>query len=113
MKSAELVNTTSSASIELICIDYLSFERSKRGHENILVIIDHFARYAQAIPARNQSANTTAIFSKISLSIMAFLKTIHSDMDANFESFVILQVSKRQGQPQFIQWEMAWWIDST
>lgn len=46
--------------MQLVCIDFLSLERSKGGYENILVITDHFSRYAQAIPTRNQTAQTTA-----------------------------------------------------
>ena len=60
MKSAHLVNITSSAPMELVCTDYLSLERLKGGFENILVITDHFSRYAMAIPTRNQTARTTA-----------------------------------------------------
>ena len=60
VKSAHLVNITPSTPMELVCIDYLSLEASKGGFENILVITDHFSRYAQAIPTRNQSARTTA-----------------------------------------------------
>jgi hypothetical protein len=41
-------------------MDYLSLERSKGGYENILVITDHFTRYAIAIPTRTQTAKTTA-----------------------------------------------------
>ncbi len=59
-KSAELVNITSSAPLELVCVDYLSLEPSKGGLENILVITDHSTRYSQAIPTRNQTARTTA-----------------------------------------------------
>ena len=58
--NAELVNITSTQPMELICIDFLSLERSKGGHENILVIKDHFTRYAQAFPTRNQLAKNTA-----------------------------------------------------
>ena len=59
-KCAGLVNIVSSAPMELICLHYLSLERSKGGVENILVITDHFSRYAQAIPTKNQTARTTA-----------------------------------------------------
>ena len=41
-KAAELVNITSGTPMELVCIDYLSLERSKGGYENILVITDNF-----------------------------------------------------------------------
>ena len=119
VKSAELINITSSAPMELICIDYLSVEPSKGGHENILVITDHFTRYAQAIPTKNQSANTTAkaLFENFFVHYGFPLK-IHSDMGANFESkvirkLVILLTSKRPGQPPIIQWEMAWLRDLT
>ena len=55
-----MVNIVSTAPIEVVCIDYLTLERSKGGYEIILVITDHYTRYAQAIPTRNQTAQTTA-----------------------------------------------------
>ena len=57
-RSATLVNITSSSPMEIVCVDYLSLERSKDGVENILVITNHVSRYAQAIPTRNQTAKT-------------------------------------------------------
>ena len=89
-KAAELVNITSSAPMELVCIDFLSLEKSKGGHENILVITDHFSRYAQAIPTRNQKATTTAkvLFENFFLHY-GFPAVLHSDKGANFESKVI------------------------
>ena len=47
---AELVYITSSAPLELMCIDYLSLEMSKGRYEHILVITYHFTRYAMAVP---------------------------------------------------------------
>jgi hypothetical protein len=48
-EKAALINIESSQPLELVCIDYLSLERSKGGYESILVITDHFTRYAIAI----------------------------------------------------------------
>ena len=92
-KSAELVNITSSSPIEIVCLDYLSLERSKGGHENILVITDHFSRYAQAIPTRNQTAKTTArvLFDNFIVHY-GFPARIHSDQGQNFESHLIKEL---------------------
>ena len=54
--SAELVNITSTQPMELICIDFLSLEKSECGTEHILAITDHFTRYAQAFPTTNRLA---------------------------------------------------------
>ena len=97
-KAAELVNITSSAPMELVCIDYLSLERSKGGYENILVITDHFSRYAQAIPTRNQTEQTTAkvLFENFFLHY-GFPAILHSDKGANFESKVIRKLCEITG----------------
>ncbi len=92
-RSAELVPIVSSAPLELVCVDYLSLERSKGGFENILVITDHFTRYAQAIPTRNQTARTTARMLFESFIVhYGFPATIHSDRGANFESRLIQEL---------------------
>ena len=98
VKAASLVNITSSAPMELVCIDYLSLERSKGGYENILVITDHFSRYAQAIPTRNQTAQTTArvLFDNFFIHY-GFPAKLHSDKGANFESNTIKKLCQIAG----------------
>ena len=58
--SAKLVVVESTYPMDLVCMVFLFLEMSAGGYEHILVITDHFTRYAQAIPTKNQSAKTTA-----------------------------------------------------
>ena len=92
-RSATLVNITSSSPMEIVCVDYLSLERSKGGVENILIITDHFSRYAQAIPSRNQTAKTTArvLFDNFIVHY-GFPARIHSAQGQNFESNLIKEL---------------------
>ena len=95
MKAAQLVNITSSAPMDLVCIDCLSLERSKGGFENILVITDHFSRYAQAIPTRNQTARTTARALFVNFFVhYGFPAKIHNDKAVDFESKVIKKLCR-------------------
>ena len=49
---APLINISSSFPLDLVCIDYLSLEYCKSGIEDILVVTDHFTKYAQACPTK-------------------------------------------------------------
>ena len=86
---APLVNITTQFPLELVCIDFPTLEQSKGGHHNILVITDHFTRFAQAIPTRNQTAKTTAQILFYNFIVhYGIPQRIHSDQCANFESKV-------------------------
>ena len=57
---APLLNIEASQPLKLIHLDYLKIEPSKGNIENVLVITDHFTRYAQAFPYKTQTALATA-----------------------------------------------------
>ena len=63
-----------------------------------MVITDHFTRYAQAIPTKNQLARTTAeaLFNHFIVHY-GIPERIHSDQGANFESKVIKELCQITG----------------
>ena len=94
-------------------------EKSKGGQEKNKVLTDHFSRYAQAIPTRNQKASTTAevLYENLFLHY-GFQAVLHSDKGANFESNGIRKLCeiaevKNQGPLHTIQCGMGWWSAST
>ena len=94
---APLINIITTQPLELLCIDFLSLEPCKGGIENILVITDHFTRYAHAIPTKNQTAKTTANVLVDFFMHYGFPLKLHSDQGRNFESAVIKEVCELVG----------------
>ena len=87
---APLVNIETSQPLELVHLDYLKIEPSKGNIENVLVITDHFTRYAQAFPSKTQTALTTAklLWNNFILHY-GIPEKIISDQGRNFESELI------------------------
>ena len=50
---APLMNICTHQLFEIVCIDYLTLKPSKGGIENVVVMTDHFTRYAQSVSIRN------------------------------------------------------------
>ncbi|XP_016522689.1 uncharacterized protein LOC107835044 [Poecilia formosa] len=73
-RAAPLVNIKTTHPLELVCMDFLSVEPDRRI-KDILVITDHFTKYAIAVPTPNQKAKTVAKCWIISLCITAFQKS--------------------------------------
>ena len=87
---APLVNIETSQPLELVHLDYLKIEASKGNIENVLVITDHFTRYAQAFPSKTQTALATAklLWNNFILHY-GFPSKIITDQSRNFESELI------------------------
>ena len=84
--------------MELVHMDYLSLEPSKNNIENVLVITDHFTRYALAYPSKTQTAQATArILWDNFICHYGFPEKFISDQGRNFESDLIKELCKIAG----------------
>ena len=92
-RSAPLVNIQTSRPLELVCMDYLSLEPDGRGTKNILVITDHFTKYAVAVPTPDQKAKTVAkaLWNNFFIHY-GFPERLHSDQGRDFESTLIKEL---------------------
>ena len=97
-RQATLESIRTSRPLELVCIDFLSLERSKGGCEHILVVTDHFSRYAQAYPTRDEKATTVArvLWEKFIVNY-GIPERLHSDQGRCFESSVIQELCSLLG----------------
>jgi transposase InsO family protein len=97
-KRVPLISIPATAPLELVSVDYLSLERSTGGFTDILVITDHFTRYAIAIPTKGQTAKTTAdkLFTHF-ICHYGFPARLHSDQGRQFESKIIQELCKLAG----------------
>ena len=84
--------------LELVHMDYLSLEPSKGNIENVLVITDHFTRYALAYPSKTQTAQATArLLWDNFICHYGFPEKFISDQGRNFESDLIKELCKIAG----------------
>ena len=82
--------------LQFVTMDYLTVEKAM-GYENILVIIDHFTKFAQAYPTKNQKATTTAKFVLDFIRRYGFPEKFHSDQGQTFVGKVMKNLCKLAG----------------
>ena len=76
----------------------MTLEKSKGGIENVLIVTDHFSRYAQAYPTKDQKAKTVAkVLWRNFFCRFGFPAKLHADQGRNFESAIVKELCKCTG----------------
>ena len=89
---------TSSAPLQPVCMDFLSIEPDNKGIKDVLVITDHFTKFAIAVPTKNQKAQTVAeVLWDNLISIYRWPERLHSDQGRVLQAKVIAELCKLGG----------------
>ena len=79
--------------LQILAIDFTRLEPATDGRENVLILTDVFTKFTQAIPTRNQEAQTVA---KVLVSDWfqkyGVPERIHSDQGRDFKSKLVTEL---------------------
>ena len=97
-KAAPLVNIRATRPLELVCMDFLSLEPDTSNTKDILVLTDHFTKFAIAIPTPNQKAKTVAkcLWDNF-IVYYGIPERLHTDQGPDFESKLIKELCEFSG----------------
>ncbi|XP_037831365.1 uncharacterized protein LOC119616983 isoform X4 [Kryptolebias marmoratus] len=97
-RAAPLINIQTSRPLELLCMDFLTIEPDSSNTKDILVLTDHFTKFAVAIPTPNQKAKTVAKYLWNEFMVYYGIpERIHSDQGTDFESKLIKELCEVVG----------------
>ena len=97
-QKAPLKNIMATHPLELVHLDYLCLEPGKDLEEKVVVVTDHFTRYAQAYVTKTQTAQMTAKTLWDKFIVHYWLpKKILTDQGHNFESQLVADLCKLMG----------------
>ena len=97
-QKAPLKNIMATHPLELVHLNYLCLEPGKGLEENVLVVTDHFTRYAQAYVTKTQTAQMTAktLWDKFIVHY-GLPKNILMDQGQNFKSQLVADLCELMG----------------
>ncbi|KAK3558685.1 hypothetical protein QTP86_023232 [Hemibagrus guttatus] len=92
-RAAPLMNVSTTRPLQLVCMDFLTLEPDRSNTTDVLVITDHFTKYALAIPTPNQKAKTVAkcLWEQF-ICHYGYPERLHSDQGRDFESHLIKEL---------------------
>ena len=95
---APMTSIVTKQPFELISVDFIHLEKIVGGCEYILVLMDHFTRYAQAYATRHKTAHTVAekIYNDFILKF-GYPSRIHQDQGGEFENQLLGCLEKLPG----------------